>query len=227
MSLVLVISGLVPIVSSVLHWWVSFSFFTGSSLYDGGDQVTMIATLLVIPVVASAPWRWGYRQPLTRPSPRLREVGNLALILLSIQVFVLYFQAAVSKFGVAQWVDGTAMWYLLNEPTFGVGVDRIEPLAGVLSNPIAIAVISWMPIAFELSIAFSQFGSSRNRRLVIAIAGLLHAAIALVMGIVSFSIAMVGVVTICAARGDRTLQDRTVSFGDARSEGLNLGGLRV
>ena len=205
--LVWVASGLTPLISSVLHWWVSWSLFANSSLFEGGDQLAAIVTLLLIPVFATRPWVWAYRAtPPTNPTARV--VANTALALISFQLFVLYFQAAIAKLGVSEWVEGTAMWYLLNEPSFGLGAHGASRFANLVAHAPVTAALTWTPLLIELAIAACQLGSHRARRIAIALGVVLHVAIALVMGIVSFSLVMIGALTISAARGTgpRTMQ---------------------
>jgi hypothetical protein len=42
-----------------------------------------------------------------------------AAIVMRLQVAVLYFHAAVAKFGVTDWADPTAMYHWFNHRTFG------------------------------------------------------------------------------------------------------------
>ena len=47
--LIFVITGFFIKITSLLHWWVSISFFFCSSVIDGGDQITAILTFLFMP----------------------------------------------------------------------------------------------------------------------------------------------------------------------------------
>ena len=44
-----VISGYFVKITSMLHWYITFSFFSISTIIDGGDQIASILTLLIIP----------------------------------------------------------------------------------------------------------------------------------------------------------------------------------
>ena len=48
--LLMVISGFYPRITGILHWYVSFSFFTSATIIDGGDQITAVLTLFLIPI---------------------------------------------------------------------------------------------------------------------------------------------------------------------------------
>src|SRR5437867_307525 len=55
--LFVVASGWRPRITAIPHWWVAFSLQVSATVLDGGDQVTAILTLLVLPVALTDPRR--------------------------------------------------------------------------------------------------------------------------------------------------------------------------
>lgn len=193
--LVVVASGWRPRWTCLPHWYVSWSVYATSTITDGGDQVTAVLALMLVPVCLADGRRWHWRSPAGPLDPPAWQVAVPVVTRLAVrvQLAVLYFQAAVSKFGIAQWADGTATYYWIDHPTFGAW----EPLRGLLDAmatvPLLQAGLTWGPLVIELGIALAVFFGSRRVRIVALAGGFaLHAGIALVMGIVSFSVAMLG-----------------------------------
>lgn len=193
--LLVVASGWRPRWTCVPHWYVSWSLFATATIADGGDQVTAVLTLLLIPVglADSRRWHWQRDEPtLDRPAWRV-AVPVMTRYVIRLQLAVLYFQAAASKFGVEQWVEGTATYYWLSNPTFGAAGAVRWAMDAAASVPILQAGLTWGAVAIELGIALAiLFASSAVRRATLIAGIALHAGIALTLGIVSFSLAMFG-----------------------------------
>lgn len=208
-------SGYVPLLISIGHWWVAFSFYHSSSLFEGGDQLAMIVSLLLIGVCSGRP----LTNLFTRPSGNIGDVRmvlvNLCLLVCSLQLCYLYLQAGLSKFWVEEWVNGSALWYILYEPTFGFGVALPGWAVELLASAAVVAVLTGVPMLVELFIGVSQLGDRKARQCGVVLGVLLHVGIALVMGIVAFAFVMIGSLTISAARGrlpDSTRQGRAESI---------------
>ena len=39
-------------ITAIPHWWISWSFITSVTVQDGGDQITAVLSLLLVPVSA-------------------------------------------------------------------------------------------------------------------------------------------------------------------------------
>ncbi|MFK3983262.1 sporulation-delaying protein SdpB family protein [Micromonospora sp. NPDC050397] len=188
--LLVVASGWRPRFTGVLHWWVSWSLLVNTSIVDGGDQVTAVLTLLLIPVTLTDPRRWHWSRPPVREPGLARLVACVVLILVQVQVAVLYLHASVAKLGVREWADGTSLYYWLRNPTFGAP-DWLRPLVDVVTDSsLGVALLTWGSVALEFALALAiLLGPAAKRRLLVA--GLLfHASIAIAMGLISFSTAM-------------------------------------
>jgi antimicrobial peptide system SdpB family protein len=191
-ALLVVASGWRPQITGIVHWWISYSFVTSIPLVDGGDQIAAILALLFLPVTLtdSRRWHWETAHSPHAPSYVKRIIARSCFLVVRIQVAVIYFHAAVGKFSVEEWADGTAMYYWLLDPLFGVSA-WIEPvLVAVLMNPVLVTLMTWGAILFEILLFGALFMPPQHRRYLLVPGLLFHFAIAVLIGIPSFSLVM-------------------------------------
>src|SRR5207302_185206 len=93
--LLVVASGWRPRLTGVPHWWISYSFAVSATIPDGGDQVTQILALLLVPVTLTDPrgWHWQSAPQTARPIASL--VAWSALFVARLQVAGIYFAIAM------------------------------------------------------------------------------------------------------------------------------------
>jgi antimicrobial peptide system SdpB family protein len=188
-----VVLGLWPRLFGLVHWWIAFSFQANATMVDGGDQIAAILALLLLPVTLTDP-RWSHWAPL-EPQRRLSLHGVLLAtagwLAVRLQVAIIYFHACVSKFAVPEWVDGTALYYWASDPQFGA-TGLVRMLLKPLFESSAVAVVTWSVLAIELSLAMGIVMPARARRALLWPGVLLHVGIAVVHGLLSFSLVMCG-----------------------------------
>ncbi|QFQ97531.1 hypothetical protein F9278_16390 [Streptomyces phaeolivaceus] len=180
------------------HWWVAFSVVSSLSLPDGGDTVAVILTLAIVPfgLVDDRTWHWstkGGSKSLSGSAAAFCYVTHWAI---RIQVAGIYFQSSVAKFGVAEWADGTALAYWLNDPSFGLLPLWKPAMQPLLENGYTVAALTWGVLVMELTLAFSLFWKAEVRRKTFWLGITLHAGIALFMGLFSFAFIMFGALVI-------------------------------
>src|SRR5690606_30268919 len=108
------------------------------------------------------------------------------LWLIRFQVAVIYFDAAVGKFKVEEWINGTAIYYWLNNSSFGI-TDFWKPfLNPFLSNGILVSIITYGVLLLELSLFLAFTASQKYRRTIFPIAIAFHLFIIVFHGIFSF-----------------------------------------
>lgn len=196
LGLGVVASGWRPRVTGPLHWWISASLSWGSLLADGGEQVAMILTLLLVPVTLldDRRWHWERAKP-SGPDESVLAKRFLALVFLTlirIQMAVIYFHAAAGKFAVPEWTDGTVLYYWFSHPTFGLAGIRQELLWPLMTSPTIVALTTWGVLVVE-ALLFAGLVADRRHWRVFLISGLtLHAGIAVLHGLLSFSLIMAG-----------------------------------
>lgn len=195
--LVVAASGVLPRWTVIPHWWVTFSLQASATTIDGGDQVAAVLTLLLIPLGLCDGRRTHWDRPAGELEPgedagRLgRLVGHCAVVTIRVQAAVIYFHAGIAKFGVAEWADGTAMYYWLTDSTFGAPPWYAGLVELLVQNGSLLTLFTWSMMAGEVVLAFALFAPQRYWRYFLAGAIAFHLGIALVIGLVSFAAAMI------------------------------------
>jgi antimicrobial peptide system SdpB family protein len=192
--LLLVASGWRPRFTALPHWWITFSLQANAVVIDGGDQISSILTLLLLPVALTDErrWHWQNASPRWAAAPArtaARVVAGIWLIAVRLQVAGVYFHAAVGKLPVAEWADGTALYYWFSDPVFGAP-GWLQPVVNAVLHVPAVALLTWSILVLELALAVGLLLPKGQRR-VLLIAGItFHGGIALIHGLASFAMAM-------------------------------------
>jgi antimicrobial peptide system SdpB family protein len=186
-----VASGWRPRLTTIPHWWVSWSLFASVSIQDGGDQITAVLTLLLIPLALTDPRRWHWQPtPPGRGGPLPRIIGVLALLLIQIQVAAVYLDAGIAKLGVPDWANGTAMFYIFRNAIYGAP-SWLSPMLSAITNlPVGVALLTWGAVVLEVILGLALLLPRQLRPLLLAAGLLFHDMIALSMGLISFDLAM-------------------------------------
>lgn len=192
--LALVISGWRPRFTGILHWWVSYSFMSSAILVDGGDQVTAILCLMLIPVTLmdDRKWHWDSSTVTHVSSKNIYKllVANSTIKIIRLQIAVIYLHSAVAKCVVPEWENGTALYYWFTDPMFGAP-DWLRPLImKIVLNSFSVTILTWSIIVLEFAL-FAGLLAKRKYRSVLLVSGIgFHLGIALIHGLVSFALAM-------------------------------------
>ncbi|WP_130840116.1 sporulation-delaying protein SdpB family protein [Corynebacterium neomassiliense] len=198
--LVWVITGFLPRYSSILHWWICLSIGISWSLPDGGEAVARVITLLLIPVCFGDRriCAWSKHSRYSRVGIA-NFVGFVFIWAVRIQVAYIYFDSTIAKFGVPEWVDGSAEYYIVRGSMFGTSGPAESLVLWFTSQPWGTILMSWGALALEMVIAIGILfsGSKVIRRIVVICDVVLHAGIIALMGLWSFGIIMIGSVVVC------------------------------
>ena len=188
--LLLVIFGIYPRYTGILHWWVSVSFFNAGTIVEGGDQITANVLFFLIPITLMDNRKNHWINSINTNIYK-NFTSYWIFQLINLQIAVLYLQAAVEKpFKVPEWVDGTAIYYWLNHNLFGLS-SYLEPIINPLFDiPILLFCINWGVIVFELILFGAFFMEKKRKRQLLLFGILFHLSIAIAFGLVSFFIAM-------------------------------------
>ena len=192
--LLIIASGWRPRITALPHWYIAFSFYSSSSIPDGGDQVAAVLTLLLLPVALTDPRRWHW-SPTPTIGPRAAVVcAAVATFLARLQIAGLYFQASVAKLSHQEWADGTAMYYWGSDVSFGAP-DWLSPLMHALTDfPPTVVLLTWVPLATEFALSLALLLPPRTRPWLMGAGLALHLGIAVVMGLWSFAFVMFGAI---------------------------------
>jgi len=194
--LLIVIVGWLPRFTGVLHWWISFSFMNSAILVDGGDQVTAILTLLLIPITIfdSRKWHWTKSNSatinLTSYDMYKRIIANSTLNIIRIQVAIIYLHSAVAKCSVPEWENGTALYYWFTDPMFGFS-DWLKPaIMPVINSAFGVTLLTWSVVLLEFLLFSGLLANKKIWPTLLTLGILFHVGIALIHGLTSFAIAM-------------------------------------
>lgn len=187
--LVLVLIGWRPRITALPHCWLLYSFFHYTMIPNGGDQIALVLSLLLLPInlLDNRKWHW---QRATCVSRDFKVIYNLFLlfflILIKLQVSALYLEAATSKFQVEEWVNGTAVYYWFTNPMFGASGWVLSFLKPILGNSYGVTLLTWGAIFIEL-LLFMGIGMKKKYKFYLLFVGIsFHFGILLIHGLVSF-----------------------------------------
>ena len=195
--LCIVASGWRPQLTGILHWWISYSFITSTPIVDGGDHAASVITLLFIPITLFDNRKWHWQKPKLNKYKKsiyyIHKFISLSFFkLVKFQVAIIYLHAAVGKCNATEWINGTAIYYWLTDPIFGMNEDLENIFIPILLNPFWVAIITWGVIAFEF-LLFTGFYLNRIEKHILLSSGILfHVLIAVFHGLISFSLVMFG-----------------------------------
>jgi antimicrobial peptide system SdpB family protein len=203
------VSGWRPQLTAIPHWWVTFSFQASTTEIDGGDRIAAIATLLIIPL-ALTDYRKSHWDTSTITMTSLEGLTRSALAwsavwVLRLQVAGIYLQSSVAKLTRPEWVNGTAVYYWLTDPTFGAPSWLSPILRPVLDAAVGVRLLTWAVIVIEFGLFLTLLIPGRIRIYWLTPGVLLHAGIAVCMGLISFSLAMIGCLVLFLIPADRTV----------------------
>ncbi|PTR38986.1 antimicrobial peptide system SdpB family protein [Rhodococcus sp. OK611] len=193
-----VVVGWRPCVTAIPHWYVAFSVFSNSSIVDGGDQISAIVALLLIPLLLTDRRRWHWQRMEVDAAPdSMRQwlrvaVGALSIAVIQLQVSWLYLQSGIAKLSHSEWITGQAMYYWFRHPEFG-SPGWSAPLSYAITNhPALLALTTWLPIALEVALGISLLLPRGFKKPLLVLGFSLHLLIGINMGLWSFALSMWG-----------------------------------
>jgi len=194
----LVLSGLWPRFTSILHAWLALSMSVSLSLPDGGEPAAVFSTVLLVAVLVPDRRMNGWSSRDCDASPQLKAIGYAASIALCLQLAGIYFESGLAKLAVTEWADGSAMFYISRDPMFG-SVGLIATLVqGITDVLLGTALLTWGTITAEVAIAVLFLCPAPIKKYGLLGIIALHSAIAITMGLWSFSLTMIGAAVVAA-----------------------------
>lgn len=139
-----VIVGYFPQITGVLHFWVTHSFHSASSILDGGDQIATILTAMLIPISIMDRRKNHWSNP-TNQSNLSIIWGKLIFKIISFQVSFIYFNTAVEKlYKLSEWRNGTAMYYVFNGEYFGLRDFLLGLFSPIINSKFVLLFTYWI-----------------------------------------------------------------------------------
>lgn len=194
--LLVVASGWRPRITGVLHWWVAFSLNSSALILEGGDQVASNLTLLLIPITLLDPRKWHWKnhvidmKNITWKKDLSIWCAASTYFIIRLQVALIYFNAAVEKFKVDEWLNGTALYYWFLNPYMGANEAMTFLLKPLITHHLITPLLTWGTLLFELMLFLGIALPARYRIMLLKSGILFHLIIAFVHGLFPFFFSM-------------------------------------
>ncbi|MGQ8870373.1 HTTM domain-containing protein [Myroides sp. TSA_177.3] len=181
--------GMLPRISAILLFFLLFIFkFRNIYLLDGGDNI-ITAILPFFFFISSKSLCKPYTKIVEKigieSNYYLKKLTTVATFGIMIQICIVYVFAGLHKLQGEVWLDGTALYYILNTSDFSAYAVNDY----ITQFPLLVYALTWSTIVFQLLFPiFVWFNSTRKIILLIGI--LLHLGILVFMRIDNFSFIM-------------------------------------
>lgn len=192
--LILVMTGYVPKVSSVLHVWACYSVNNYFVVVNGGDHAALVFSILLLPLCFTDPRKnqWQHKQ---EGASQVNIIANVALYAVKVQAAIVYLDAGVGKILIKGWRDGSALYYFTS--LYAPGCPAwLRSFNEVFTLSPAAPLLSWTIIVFELMLAACLFAPKKIRHAFLVLALLFHFIIIFYFGLISFFFSMAGVLVL-------------------------------
>ncbi|WP_291152584.1 sporulation-delaying protein SdpB family protein [Flavobacterium sp. UBA7680] len=206
--LLITITGYLPQITGILHWYIAYSYMTSSIIIEGGDQIASILTLLLIPITLTDNRINHWNKPKTSNRPKTKMFIWSIYFIIALQVSIIYFHAAVAKLYSKEWLNGTATFYWFTHNTFGVSDSLKNLIKPLLAKSLIVISITWGTMLFEI-ILFSWLFMKRNLwnwKLIFLFGALFHISIAFIHGLISFMFTMIGALILYLVPQNHTIK---------------------
>ena len=206
--LALVILGVYPRITCILHTWVTYSCFYTMVIVEGGDQINAILTCLIVPISILDNRKNGWKiAGEMRVNSLLQFNASMAMLAIRVQMALLYLNAGISKIFAPEWSNGTAIYYWFNDAMFGAPHWLRSTIGFLFTNILTVSLINWSVIFLEILLFTGLFIEQKFRYLLFVLAFLFHFAIVIVHGLPTFWLAMTGGLILFLFRPDLSIME--------------------
>lgn len=185
----LVIAGVRLWVLLIPSTYLAWSFANYNLMLEGGDQIASNLAILLLPFLLTM----GGGAAHTRAPRRVSGVVIVVTVwLIRLQAVLVYGQAAIDKIRRPEWYDGTAMYYWARDASLQQGEPGWSLLQHLTQLQFFTNVLTWGTVLLELVLAAAILMPRRTRAVLFVVALTFHAGIAVYYGLVTFGLAMTG-----------------------------------
>jgi len=192
--LFLVIIGFYPRIICLVHSWVAYSVFYSMLIVEGGDQINIILTFLLIPICLI-----DNRKNAWKPNTKNLKINKIllinakySLVFISIQMAILYLNAGVAKIFEPEWSNGTAIYFWFNNNMFGAPNWVQNLIGGLFKNDFTVSIINWSVIFLEIFLFVGFFLNQKFKYILFVLGFALHFFIVIIHGLTTFWLSMSG-----------------------------------
>lgn len=194
--LFLVLIGWRPRYTCILHFWICISFNYSTSAIEGGDQIVSNLSFLLIPILLLDSRKWHWQSNAKNAKGIFYEekklISNFFHQIIKLQMCLIYLHAAVGKIAKPEWANGTAMYYWLTDPIFGM-CDWLKPVFNpLIQNAFGVSLITWGAITLEFLLFMAIVMRWGSKYYLMMLGIFFHFLIVVFHGLFSFFFAMAG-----------------------------------
>ncbi len=193
--LIFIILGIYPRILCLLHALVTFSIFNGMLIIEGGDQICLVISMLLIPICILDNRKNGWNQRINscQKSKLFIANSNFAFLFIQIQVAIIYFNASIAKIYAPEWSNGTAVYYWFNDNIFGAEKIIYKLFGFLFENDYSVTFINWGVIFLELFLSILILLPSKYKLIGFFLGSIFHFFIILVHGLPTFFLSMLSI----------------------------------
>lgn len=197
------ILGLCTRISSLFLFFLLFIFkIRALYLLDGSDNV--ISVMLPFFIFLDSYSLIDSYQNFTlrikcKVQPYLNITSKWFSIAMMLQICIIYFFASLHKLQGEDWIEGSALYYVLNSDDFSASFLN----SVITSSVILVKLFTWLTIAFQLSFPFLVI-AKRTKYPILIIGVLFHMGIFILMRIDNFSVIMLACYSVFLTDGEYT-----------------------
>ncbi|QPW15682.1 hypothetical protein I7830_05275 [Mammaliicoccus sciuri] len=203
--LLVVASGWRPKYTGILHAYIALSFNQGVITVDGADQAVAVFTLILLPLTLTDKRKWHWQSVEIHYSPLSKIIGLSSYYAFRIQVAILYFHSFIAKLIESEWVHGTAVWYYLQGQLYGFHEALFDFFRPLLSSAF-IVIPTWGTLLIQILLFMALLMPKKYWKYVLILAIIMHEIFAVLLGLVSFSIAIIGILILYLRPVENTFQ---------------------
>ncbi|MGG0219812.1 sporulation-delaying protein SdpB family protein [Bacillus mycoides] len=194
--LLIIASGWRPRYTGIVHWYIAYSFQTAATTIDGGEQVAAVITFMLIPLTLTDNRKWHWYKPdnkvLDTKSYIYRIIALVTIWAIRIQVAILYLHSTIAKLGNSEWINGTAVYYFLQDHMLGLPNVLLNLISPILTSKY-VAMATWGTMVLQIMLFAALVAPKKHWKYYLTLALLMHETIAVMLGLISFSMVMTGV----------------------------------
>ena len=193
--LFLVIIGWRPRITGILHWYIALSVQSDMIVIDGGSQIAAILTFLLIPITLTDNRKWHWSKLERNNHTHSKIIVFITYFFIRLQIAIVYFDSVVEKLKVQEWVDGTAVYYFTKDPIMGFNSVFTMLSNWIVESPFVV-LITWLTLLVQMILVFALVLPKKYWKSILIVAILMHEVIALFLGLITFSLTMLGALII-------------------------------
>jgi hypothetical protein len=154
---------------------------TSTVTHDGGDNLLRLLLLYMVFMLENYQFE--------KSKGIVVFLHNLAVLVCIAQICILYFVAGTTKLQGADWVNGTALYYVMHVDMFSMNWAWLREL---MKNPMAVTAATYTAMVYQIGFPFMLNNRFHVPWLLVGLG--FHAGIVVAMGLTTFGTIMITIV---------------------------------